>query len=147
MSLINRAGKYIDFKMGLIGSVVMGLMVFGVNYYETLSINGLPDIIGSSTAAIKQALFTIFFGGAVMRFSERLATEIKNKYIAIVSSSILPSTSSILILLAVHNLKGTPEPFLSILPTAVFIFPWTAIWGIRNRRIMNRALLSNKPKL
>jgi len=143
MSAISWASKYIDFRMGLIGSLVMGLMVFGVNYYETANINGFPDVIGSTTAAIKQGLFTIFFGGAVMRFSERLSTEINNVYLAIALSSIIPSTSSIILLLVIHSLKGTPEPFLSILPTAVFIYPWTAIWGIRNRRRMNKeAVLS-----
>ena len=138
MSIVSWSSKYIDFRMGLLGSVVMGLMVFCVNYYETEIANGIPDLIGSTTAAIKQGLFTIFFGGAVMRFSERLATEISNVYIAIISSSILPSTSLIILLLGIHSLKGTPEPFLSILPTAVFIYPWTAIWGLRNRRRMNK---------
>jgi len=140
MSVIKWASKYIDFQMGLFGSVVMGLMVFGVNYYETANINGVPDVLGSTTAAIKQGLFTIFFGGAVMRFSEKLSTGINNVYLAIISSSILPSTSSIILLLAIHNLKGTPEPFLSILPTAVFIYPWTAVWGMRQRRKMNKRL-------
>jgi hypothetical protein len=138
MSVIKWASKYIDFKMGLLGSLVMGLMVFGVNYVETAREYGMPDLIGSTTAAIKQGVFTIFFGGAVMRFSERLSTEISNVYIAIISSSILPSTSSIILLLAIHSLKGTPEPFLSILPTAVFIYPWTAVWGIRQRQKMNK---------
>ena len=138
MSVIKSASKYIDFKMGLIGSVVMGLMVFGVNYFETAREYGSPEVMGSITAAIKQGLFTIFFGGAVMRFSERLSTEINNVYFAIISSSILPSTSSIILLFAIHSLKGTPEPFLSILPTAVFIYPWTVVWGIRQRRKMNK---------
>ena len=136
MNIIQWGSKYIDFRIGMIGSVIMGLMVFGINYYETAETYGIPNVLGSTTAAVKQGFFTLFFGGAVMRFSEYLATSIEGKYMAIITSSITPSVSSILLLFIIHSLKGTPEPLLSILPTVIFIVPTTAVWGINKRRKM-----------
>lgn len=139
MNIIQWGSKYIDYRIGMIGSVFMASMVFGVNYYETAEACGTPDVIGSTTAAVKQGFFTLFFGGAVMRFSERLATSINNGLLAIIVSSLLPSMSSLILLFAIHSLKGTPEPLLSIIPTAVFITPTTALWGLSKRRKMKKS--------
>ena len=79
MNIIKWGSKYIDYRIGMIGSVIMGLMVFGINYYETAEAYGSPNVHGSITAAVKQGFFTLFFGGVVMRFSEHLATSIEGK--------------------------------------------------------------------
>ena len=71
--IYNFGSKYIDYKVGLIGAGVMGGIVFGINYYDS------QEILGSTTAALKQGSYTFFFGGAVMKGCEYLATKINNK--------------------------------------------------------------------
>jgi uncharacterized protein YacL len=134
MNLIQWGRKYIDYRIGFFGCVVMSLLVFGVNYRETAETLGQANIVGSLTAAIKQGVFTFFFGGVVMRFSERLATEIEKLPLALISACILPSALSLILTFGLHSLKGTPEPLMSIIPTAILIIPGTAFWGVIHRR-------------
>jgi len=114
--------------MGLVGAGVMGGIVFGINYYET------HEIFGSTTAALKQGSYTFLFGGAVMKGCEYLATKINNKTKAIISSVVIPSLISISLTYGMHNLKGTPKPEESTIPTIVMVIPATAFWGYRKRK-------------
>ncbi len=122
--------KYIDYKIGGIGAVIMGGIVFGINYHET------QDLIGSTTATLKQGGYTFLFGGAVMKGCEYLATRISNKTKAIISSVVIPSIISISLTYGMHNLKGTPKPEESTIPTIVIVIPATSIWGYRKRKQM-----------
>jgi len=47
---------------------------------------------------------------------------------------IIPSAVAIGLTFGLHNLKGTPKPIESTIPTAVFVIPSTAIWGYRKRK-------------
>lgn len=131
-SLIRRAydfgKKYIDYKMGVGGAVIMGGIVFGVNYFDT------HEVIGSTTAALKQGGYTFLFGGAVMRGCEYLATKIESRTKALIASVIIPSLVSISLTYGVHSMKGTPKPVESTIPTAALVIPSTAIWGITKRK-------------
>lgn len=120
-------GRFIDYKMGLIGAGIMSSLVFGVNYHET------QELFGSSTAALKQAIYTFFVGGFIMRSCEYLATRIKTKSLAIASAIILPSALTLTLTYGVHNLKGTPKPKKSTIPTTLVI-PSTAYWATRKRK-------------
>ena len=97
------------------------------NYHET------NELFGSSTAALKQATYTFFVGGSIIKSCEYLATKIKNKSLAIASAIILPSALTLMLTYGVHNLKGTPEPEKSTIPT-IIIIPATAYWATRKRR-------------
>jgi len=123
----NFGSKFIDYKMGLIGAGIMSSLVFGINYHET------NELFGSSTAALKQATYTFFVGGSIIKSCEYLATKIKNKSLAIASAIILPSALTLMLTYGVHNLKGTPEPEKSTIPTTIII-PATAYWATRKRR-------------
>ena len=120
--------RYIDYKMGLYGGVVMGMIVFFVNYFHTY------EWLGPTTAALKQACYTFLFGGVIMRGSELLATRIPGRTTALVLACILPSAVSIVLTFAVHSMKGTPEPLASTIPTAIFVIPSTAVWGVLRRK-------------
>lgn len=121
------AGRHIDYKMGLYGGVVMGVIVFFVNYFHTY------EWTGPITAALKQAFYTFLFGGIIMRSSELLATRISVRSLALVLACLVPSAVSIALTFAVHSMKGTPEPLASTIPTAIFVIPSTLIWGYRKR--------------
>ena len=127
-NLIKFLHNAIDIKMGLAGAVVMGAIIFFINYYKS----GLP--VGSTTAALKQAAFTFLFGGIFMKGCENLSIHIKKETLAIIAAVIIPSTISILMVYGLHNLKGTPEPFYSTLPTIFLIIPSTFIYAIIKRK-------------
>ena len=120
--------KYFDFKIGLAGGIVMGIIVFVINYNATF------ETIGALTAAIKQGIFTFFFGGSIMKICEIIATRVSSKKIAIFLATLIPSVISLALTFGVHSLKGTPRPIESTIPTAVFVIPSTAVWGYLKRK-------------
>jgi hypothetical protein len=126
--VIDRAGKYVDFKMGLIGAAVMAVIVFAINYFTT------NDLFGASTAALKQGSYTALFGGIIMRLSGYFATRIRNRFAALAAAMIIPSVIAISLTFGVHSMKGTPKPVESTIPTAIFVIPSTAIWGYLRRK-------------
>ena len=91
---------------------------------------------GSITAALKQGVYTFFFGGIIMRMSERIAVGIRRRMSALVLACIIPSTVSLVLTFRLHNLKGTPEPLKSTIPTAFFVIPSTWVWGSMKRKKM-----------
>jgi len=119
--------RFIDYKIGIAGAIVMGGIVFGINYFST------SEITGSFTAALKQATYTFFFGGFLMKWCEYLATSIKKQTLAIVASVLIPSVFTLLLTYSMHNMKGTPKPLESTFPTTIII-PATAIWGLKKRK-------------
>ena len=121
------AGRFVDFRLGLIGAVVMACIVFAVNYYHT------RYLFGSSTAALKQGTYTLIFGGVIMRGCEYLATRIRMQALAIVAAVLIPSAVAVSLTFAVHSMKGTPKPVESTIPTALLVVPSTLVWGFRKR--------------
>jgi len=120
------AQKFIDYKIGFAGAIVMGGIVLGINYFSA------HEISGSITAAIKQGSYTFIFGGTLMKGCEYLATNIRKRRFAIVASIVIPSVFTLLLTFGLHNLKGTPKPIASTIPTLIII-PATAVWGARKR--------------
>jgi len=125
------AQKFIDYKIGFAGAIVMGGIVLGINYFSA------HEISGSITAAIKQGSYTFIFGGTLMKGCEYLATNIKKRRLAIVASIVIPSVFTLLLTFGLHNLKGTPKPIASTIPTLIII-PATAVWGARKRNQMDQ---------
>jgi hypothetical protein len=126
--------KFIDYKIGIAGGVVMGGIVMGINFSIT------HEFLASFTAALKQATYTFFLGGIFMNACEYLASNIKIRTLAILASIVIPSTITLILTFTVHNLKGTPKPIESTIPTLIII-PATAIWGTikSKKRIKNEA--------
>ena len=118
---------FIDYKMAIGGSIVMGGIVFCINYFST------NNLVGSLTASAKQGGYTFLFGGILMKGCELIAKGINNKYLAIGLSVIIPSSMTLILTFVMHNMKGTPRPFESTLPTLIII-PATAIWGYMKRK-------------
>ena len=83
--IVSFGHQFIDYKIGIAGAVVMGGIVFGINYFST------HQLTGSLTAALKQGSYTFLFGGTLMKGCEYLATIIKNRKRAIVASVVIPS--------------------------------------------------------
>ncbi len=133
--------RFFDFKIGFAGAVVMGIVVFSINYY------GTKNLTGGLTAALKQATYTFFFGGTIMKICENVAVGIKKRKTALIAAVIVPSTVSLLLTFGMHNLKGTPKPLASTIPTAFFVIPSTAVWGMRKRKqfdLQQKDIIPNK---
>lgn len=122
--------KFFDFKVGLAGGLVMGLVVFFINYFEA------DEVVGSLTAAIKQGAYTFLFGGSIMKLCETIALKLNPKWVALALAMLIPSTVSLLLTYGLHSLKGTPLPFESTIPTAIFVIPSTFVWGYLKRKNM-----------
>lgn len=125
--------KFIDVKIGIAGAIVMGGIVFGINYFST------NEIAGSITAALKQGSYTFLLGGTLMKGCEHLATTIKQRTLAILASVLIPSVFTLILTFSMHNLKGTPKPLESTIPTLIII-PATAVWGFKKRKQKDEAL-------
>ena len=130
----NYGKKYVDYRMGMAGALVMASIVFSINYY------GTGDTLGATTAALKQGTYTFFFGGVITKMSERLSTEIRKKTLALIAACLIPSLVSVTLTFGMHNLKGTPKPLESTIPTAIMVFPSTFTWGFINRKRMEKRL-------
>jgi hypothetical protein len=133
--------RFFDFKIGFAGAVVIGIVVFSINYY------GTKNLTGGLTAALKQATYTFFFGGTIMKICENVAVGIKKRKTALIAAVIVPSTVSLLLTFGMHNLKGTPKPLASTIPTAFFVIPSTAVWGMRKRKqfdLQQKDIIPNK---
>ena len=120
--------KFFDFKVGIAGGLVMGLVVFFINYFET------AIVLSSFTAALKQGIYTFLFGGSIVKLCETLAIKINPKWFALSLAMLIPSTVSLLLTYGLHSLKGTPLPFESTIPTAIFVIPSTLVWGYLKRK-------------
>lgn len=125
--------KYFDFKVGLAGGLVMGIIVFFINY------NAAHETVGALTAAIKQGIYTFFFGGSIMKLCEIIAIRISSKRLAIFLATLIPSFISLALTFGLHSLKGTPRPIESTIPTAVFVIPSTAVWAYLKRKKLDKS--------
>jgi len=119
--------RYFDYKIGVAGALVMGIAVFCINFFST-------DLITQSLfAALKQGIYTFFFGGFLMKGCEYIATIIVNDFLAILLAILIPSMVTLLLTYSLHLMKGTPKPLESVIPTLAII-PATAVWAIKKRR-------------
>jgi uncharacterized RDD family membrane protein YckC len=123
----NNLGHFVLFdpKMGAIGALVLGTVVFFINYDH--------GIIWGITAALKQGVYTFLIGGILTRLCENLASMIKKEFMAILAAVVIPTTISLILTYSVHSLKGTPEPLNSTIPT-LFMAPWGFLWWALRKR-------------
>ncbi len=121
------SSRYFDYKIAIAGALVMGIAVFCINYFSTYL------IFQSITAALKQGIYTFFFGGFLMKGCEYIATYFKSDLLSILLAIAIPTTVTLLLTYSLHLMKGTPKPLASVIPTLAII-PATAVWAIKKRR-------------
>ena len=118
--------KYFDPKMGLAGALVMGTIVFFINWDH--------GIVPGLTAALKQATYTFFAGGIMMRITENIAAYFRNDFVSIFLAVLTPTLIAVTLTYTLHSLKGTPEPINSTIPT-LLMAPWGFLWwAVRKRK-------------
>lgn len=130
--------KFFDPKMGLAGAIVLGIIVFIINFDH--------GVFPALTASAKQAAYTLLAGGFMMRLTENIASSFSKEWFAIFLATLIPSIIAVSLTYMVHSLKGTPEPFNSTIPTIVmapFGFLW---WALRKRKQLKSLSLSPQNK-
>jgi hypothetical protein len=129
--------RAIDYRMAWLGAAAMGSIV--------LLVNSPHGIASASVAALKQAVYTFFFAGLITRACERLAIMEKDRRVAMALAIVIPSLMAIGFTYIVHSMRGTPEPFLSTLPTILLAPPGFAWWGWKKRTESDRSGRSISP--
>ena len=112
MSPIRFLGRFIDYPTAIAGAIIMGTIVGLVNADH----GAWPAI----TAALKQAAYTFFFGGLMIKLLYKIVASIKPKLPSVILATLSISLLTITLVYLVHSMKGTPKPFFSTLPTIVF---------------------------
>lgn len=121
--------KHIDYPAAIAGATVLGVIVFFVNYDHGWS--------SALVAAGKQATYTFFAGGYMVRLNERIALALNPTAIAVAAGVLCAGTLAVSLTYLVHSLRGTPEPLNSTLPTLVLLVPGFIFLGIRARHKAN----------
>jgi hypothetical protein len=122
--------KHIDYPAAIAGACVLGSIVFAINYDHGWN-NAL-------VAATKQATYTFFAGGFMVRLNERIALALNPAVIAVPAGMLCAGALAVSLTYLVHSLRGTPEPLNSTLPTLLLLVPGFIFLGIRARSKMHR---------
>ena len=118
---IAKMNGFIDFRMGLIGALFMGSIVFWINHDH-----GYDEAL---IAGLKQLSYTFFFGGLFIKMAENIAVTRKNRAWGILIGGLLPMILTAILTYTVHSMKGTPEPFNSTIPTIVSAWISFTVWS------------------
>ncbi len=129
--LRNFGARYIDYGMAWKGALFLGLAVWGINL-EHGALAALP-------AALKQATYSFFVAGFIMRLCENIAAGVGPRPLALFLAVLIPSCLALGLTLLVHTLRGTPEPLWSVLPTLLTAPPAFLWWGSRKRKVRDES--------
>lgn len=116
----------VDYGAAAVGATLLGTIVFALNRAHGTA--------SAATAALKQATYTFFVAGFIVKNNERLARKLASPARSIALAVIVSSCLAIGLTFLVHSLKGTPEPVLSTLPTALLGPPSFLVLAWRARR-------------
>lgn len=116
----------IDYRGAVLGATLLGAIVFRLNYAHGPSL--------AATAALKQATYTFFVAGFIVKNNERLARRLESPVLSMLVAAAVSTIIAVSLTFLVHSLKGTPEPVLSTLPTALMGPPGFLVLAWRARR-------------
>ena len=105
----------IDVKLGIIGAIFMGSVV--------AYINSDHGIFPAGVAAFKQAIYTFFIGGIIIRILDITVNRIHKKLLAYVISILLATFLTTTMVFFVHIMRGTPKPLESTAATIILAPP------------------------
>jgi hypothetical protein len=107
--------RFIDIRLGIIGAIFMGSVV--------AYINSDSGIFPASIAALKQALYTFFIGGVIIKILDLIVNRIQKKVYAYVVSIAVATFLTTSMVYIVHCMKGTPKPIDSTIATVILAPP------------------------
>lgn len=113
--------QYINFYAACFGGSFLASVVFYINYDYGAG--------AAAIAAAKQFVYTFFFGGMFARLCEVLSLKLDKSFFAIINATLVCTLLAGCVTFLVHSLKGTPEPWLSTLPTLITSPPAFVVLG------------------
>ena len=119
----------VDYPAAVAAATLLGSIVFALNRRHGTS--------SATVAALKQATYTFFVAGFIVKNNERLALKPMDGRLASARAAAVSTCLAVGLTFLVHSLKGTPEPVLSTLPTAVMGPPGFLLlaWRARQRAV------------
>jgi len=117
--------RHIDYRGAVAGAVILGSVVYYVNYEHGPA--------GATTAALKQATYTFFAGGYMMRLNERISLAVNPAALGVLAGVLGAGGLAVTLTFIVHSLRGTPEPLNSTLPTVLLVCVGFTLLGTWNR--------------
>jgi len=118
--------RHVDVSTAWKAALFLGLVVYAINFSHG-ALTALP-------AALKQATYTFFVAGFILRLCENLVIQKSLGQLAFPLAVVIPSSIAIGLTYLLHSLKGTPEPFYSTLPTILMAFPSFSVWAWKKRK-------------
>lgn len=118
--------SHVDVSTAWKAALFLGIVVYAINFSHG-ALAALP-------AALKQAAYTFFVAGFILRLCEKLSVNTALGALALPLAVLIPSSIAIGLTYLMHSLKGTPEPFYSTVPTILMAFPSFAVWAYRARK-------------
>lgn len=109
--LVKSFSRFIDIPTAIAGAVIMGVIV-GI-------INRKFGLWPASTAALKQAAYTFLFGGMLTKLLYVISDKIDGIFKATIISAFIVTVITVIMVFAVHSMRGTPKPLESTIPTAL----------------------------
>jgi hypothetical protein len=119
--LIRFFTRYVDVSAAWKGALFLGVLVF--------AINASHGAWAAMPAALKQAGYTFLVGGFIVRLCENLVRKPQLGVLALPLAVFIPALIAIGLTFLMHNLKGTPLPFYSTLPTIIIAPPAFTAWA------------------
>jgi|SRR5690606_25859893 len=119
--------RHVDVSTAWKAALLLGLVVYAINISHG-ALAALP-------AALKQATYTFFVAGFIVRLCENLVNNKDLHALAFPSAVIIPSCIAVSLTFLLHSLKGTPEPFYSTVPTILMAPPSFTLWAWRARKV------------
>lgn len=116
----------IDYGGAIMGATLLGSIVFWLNHSHGTAL--------AATAALKQATYTFFVAGFIVKNNERLARRLPDPARSLALAVTVSTCLAVGLTFLVHSAKGTPEPLLSTLPTALLGPPGFLVLAWRARR-------------
>lgn len=127
MQLIGFFKRYVDISTAWKAALFLGVVVFCINIDH--------GVWPALTATLKQASYTFFVAGFIVRLCENLAIKPALGNMALPLAVIVPSSIAIGLTFLLHNLKGTPLPLHSTLPTILMAPPSFLVWAWRTKKV------------
>jgi len=122
--------KHVDYSGAIAGALILGGIVLAINFDH-----GWERAL---LAAGKQAAYTLLAGGYMVRFNERIVLALNPAVIAVPAGVLGAGGLAVSLTFLVHNLRGTPEPLNSTIPTMVVVLVGFPVLGVRARYLKLR---------
>lgn len=129
--------RHIDYRGAIAGAAVLGSIVLYINLDHGWGL--------ALVAAGKQATYTFFAGGYMVRLNERIALALEPGLLAVPAGMFCAGGLAVSLTYIVHSMRGTPEPLNSTLPTLVLALFGFAFLGVRARTARGRQQETSRP--